>query len=258
MNRRVNEIGKPMKMTAIMLHSMTMPRISVRFIGSDLDLRVRGEGLSGPRGPQAFHEFGDALQKQKAARDRDGRPEWPDDRLPRTRARLLVDRPRVDEIVPAREHQDGHGRKEEQDECKAVDGALGFVGEAVPEHVRAHVRALQQSVGTAEHEQGAEGVGRDVERPGGRIVQSVAADDFVDIWKDQNGDEDPGKGDAHMLRRPIDRAYYAQVARRWLRHNPPPKRLIASFPAIPPERCGRVDLSELMRAQQRAFLPPSP
>ena len=55
-------------------------------------------------------------------------------------------------------------------------------------HVGTHMRAFEQSVGTAKHEQGAEGVGRHVERPDRRIVQSVAGEDFVDIREDPNGD----------------------------------------------------------------------
>src|SRR5687767_9752455 len=90
-NSSVNEIGKPTKISPTMPTSMTMPRISFAFIGSDLALSVLDEQRSSPSGPKALHELGDALQEQQGAREWDDPPQWPKDRLPCSGIRLLVD-----------------------------------------------------------------------------------------------------------------------------------------------------------------------
>src|SRR5262245_61583982 len=120
-------MGNPMKMTAIMLQSMIMPRISVPLMGSDLDLLVLGEKSSGANRPDALHELGQALQEQHAARERYYGSERPDHRLPGPGIRFLVDPHRVDEVVPARPGEYGHGREEQEQEAARIDDALGSV-----------------------------------------------------------------------------------------------------------------------------------
>src|SRR5581483_6373459 len=96
-NRSVNEIGKPMKMTATMATSMTRPRISEKLMASDLDLLVLGEELARAPGPQALHELGHSLQEEHEGGQRNDAAQRPQDRRPGTGARALVDRDRVEE-----------------------------------------------------------------------------------------------------------------------------------------------------------------
>src|SRR5688572_23886719 len=97
-NSRVKEIGKPMKITATMLTSMVSPRAAVKLMISDLDLLVPGQELAGSPGPQALHEFGNALQEQHEGSQRNDAAQRPQDRRPCAGAPALVDRDRVQEI----------------------------------------------------------------------------------------------------------------------------------------------------------------
>src|SRR5215475_4320926 len=141
-NRSVKEMGKPMKMTAIMPTSMMRPRTSVKLMSSDLDLLVLRQELAGAPSPKALHELRDALHEQHEGGQRNDAPQRPQDRRPGAGARALVDRKRVQEIADRDEEQHDHGGQEQQQKRQAVDHALRSIRELLPQHVGADMRAL--------------------------------------------------------------------------------------------------------------------
>src|SRR5262245_18326361 len=91
-NSSVNEIGKPMKITATIATSIMSPSAAVKLMTSNLDLLVVGQKLAGSPGPQALQQFGNALQEQHEGRQRNHAAQRPQDRRPGAGAAALVDR----------------------------------------------------------------------------------------------------------------------------------------------------------------------
>ena len=177
--------------------------------------------LAGSCRPQALHQLGDALDEQQQAGQRDHAAQRPEDRLPGRGVRALVDRQRVEEIVDADPEQHDHGRQEEQDVAEGVDQALGAVGEALPQHVGAHVGALGQRVGRPQHEHRAERLGGGVQRPLGRLAEAVARDHLPGVGADQRDVEqaEDVRGVLGELVYPADRPEIGRCRRR---HDSPP------------------------------------
>ena len=153
----------------------------------------------------------------KAAKGNDA-AQRPQDRRPCSGSRALVDRDRVDEVVDRDEEQHRHGRQEEQDERNAVDHALGSIRECFPQHVGAHVRALEQRQGGSQHEQRRIRHRRDIEGPDRRVLEDVAGEHLDHVGQNQRNDEQHEQV-ASPLREFVDGADDSQIAsgrhQRW-------------------------------------------
>src|SRR5688500_15679891 len=110
---------------------------------------------AGAHGVQALHRFGDALNHEQQAGERNHRFVRPQHRAPWRLLRSLADFVRVPRFTAAHVKEKRERREEEYEVRDRVDEATRAHRPFLEKEIGADVRALVQRVGGAEHEDGA-------------------------------------------------------------------------------------------------------